>query len=172
MKPWLWILLVAVLLVVAYAVGRAAAPSTSRTVYERVEVEVERLVTVGVTSEAKADQRERIVVVTVTEKPDGTKIEETRLEQRDRHEEARTEVQVVEREVERLVTVEKERLVEKAPPRFHVGFLAGLDAAQGLGGDLAPDVGVEANVRVLGPVSVGAFAFTSGFVGASVGVSF
>lgn len=178
--------LVVILLVLAYAFGRYSQPASvvekEKTTSATKTVEVESKEATEKIHQLEA-QLEEIKRYTHTEettitKPDGTitstKVEDTQTDQTKSNTaektDDKTESQETVKYVDRVVTVEKEKLVEYAKPQWHVGALVGIKPS------LVPlnagnlQVGVEVEHRFIGPtfIGLGAMASPSKFDGVQV----
>lgn len=176
------VIVVALLCLASFSFGRAMVPPAEVKIVEKVvTVEVEKLVEKLVEKKVLvADTSQKVRrVERVIERPDGTK-ETVRTEDVDSDTSTKVvEDKATERVVEKIMTIEKEKLVEvsKPAPDWRVAPLVGVNIPELpslLTGPYDPlrhtTFGVAVERRILGPVALSAFGLTSGQVG--LGVSF
>lgn len=153
----------AISLLVAFGFGRFSAPT-------KVIKEIETKIVEVKVEESKTDtSKNRRVekIITETTHPDGTKVVETRIvdaSQTERTTEKETQTARVDERKETEITV-------RSSFTTSVSALAGI---QGSGMGVLPTVVYGAHVQrqILGPISAGAFGFTTGVIGLSLGLQF
>jgi hypothetical protein len=141
----------------AFASGRLLAPVKVVTKVVEVEKKVE-------TTATQKDEHKETTVVE-TQRPDGTKQTTTKIV-----EDASTHAKTAETDQTNKSSVSE---VTRDSSSLSISLLAGapLTLNGGLGVGL-PAYGVHVSKRILGPISVGAFGFSNGLAGVSVGLSF
>jgi hypothetical protein len=157
------ILLALGLLIVGAAFGRFTAPSkvVEKEVIKYQDKIVEKVVYVKDTSEKK----HQVTTTTVTTKPDGTKVETTVITFDDntdttqKNSDNKTDTSETDTTKEKTTTYAKDQYLVSISQKLNIS-----DKNMSFGGSF--------NKRVLGPIYVGAFGFTDGTIGASIGLSF
>lgn len=164
---------IAVVGVLAFLAGRAAAPTRVETRIDETgrarvaQLEQENL---ELTRQLSM-QTDRVVYRTRIVKPDGTELETSREEESVSVEE-RAEVEHVRSEdlvADARRTASIEQITERALPDWRVGVLVAADVRRLAE---APVFGAHVQRRILGPVHAGAFFLSSGHFGASVSAEF
>ena len=154
-----------VVLATAFAFGRYTLPAkvveklvTQEVIKEVVKTEIQ---VVEKKVYVKAQQNDVQTKIVYVERPDGTKetttviVDKTKTDEASSQATTSTEVKVVEKE--KLVYVEKEKLVENAKPQWHLGVRAGAGAAIDPTALTVPlmSFGIQAERRIVGPVWLG-----------------
>lgn len=121
------------------------------------KVEIKTVVVESKQSEAERNKHKETTTTEVV-KPDGTKETVTKT----------TEDTSTQKTVTSDTRTEREKTVVYGGPPFGVRILAGTDFSVGK----SIDYGVSVDKRVLGPITVGAFGFSGGVVGLSMGLQF
>lgn len=148
-------------LVTAYAFGRYSAPT--KVVTETKIVEVDKKTDSKSTD--KNVKKNKKTTTTVTTHPDGTKEETTVVEENYDADSSTKEKS----KDEAKTTSEDKKEVIRSGGITRVSAMFGFN---GLSGDLRPGYGLHVTRSLLGPINVGAFGFTSGVVGVSLGLDF
>lgn len=134
-------------LLVAFAFGRYTASNVAS-----VQTSIDKDI-----STDKHTNTDTKKTTTITEEPDGKKVtvitEDTKIES-DRS----TDTKI---KTDQTVTMAKKSLI-------NISALASVDVNNGF----IPVYGISANKELLGPITVGAFGFTNGVVGLSLGINF
>lgn len=112
--------------------------------------------------------RHMVTTTTEMDKPDGTKVKVTQVTD-DTNTDNKTKTDDVDKTVSSVDAKSKEVIKYSSGVSFNVMYGAPLSLTSGLG---TPVYGVAASKTILGPFSIGAFGFTSGLAGVSVGLSF
>ena len=146
------LIIAAIALLTAFAVGRWSAP-------EKVKIQT-------VTVENKTDDKKvntddhKVTTITETDKPDGTKTKVTVISDN-------KDTQLVDKKTDDLTqTTTKE--VDRSSSKVTISALAAANITK-LG---APIYGGSISKPILGPITVGAFGFQNGMIGVSLGLSF
>lgn len=103
------------------------------------------------TSEVDKNKHKETTIVVVT-KPDGTKQETT--------------------EIVEDTSIQNKKTDDKSLVEIHYNGKTNISALAGTNFGTSIAYGVHASTALIGPISVGAFGFTSGIVGVSVGLQF
>jgi hypothetical protein len=168
--PWIKWASAVVIVIVSFAFGRFSQVAEKQVEFKEKLVYVDRVVEKVIEIEKKREDKIRIVYRET--KPDGTKTE--REEERTKTDTDKSSEKVV----ERVVLVDREVIKKETTvinPRVMFGVLVGYDAAPTfLKIPSAPNLalGIEAKVRVVGPLWIGAFGLNTGVVGGSVSLTF
>lgn len=147
------IIIAAISLVTAFAVGRWSAPDKIK--IQTVEVEKK-------TEDKKVDVDDhKLTTVTEVDKPDGTKTKTTVISDV-------KDTQVADKKVDDLTKTESKE-IDKSSSKLTVSMLAGINVTNPTG---APIYGASISKPILGPITVGLFGFQNGMAGASIGLTF
>lgn len=147
----------------AFAVGRFITPT--RVEEKEKIVYKDKIVEKKVYVKAVNKKDNKVTVITVTVKPDGTKTTETKIVDKDQtliDETGKTDIVK-----DTTSTKETSKVVENK----HDDWLLSL-AVKSNFNKLVPDYGATAQRRILGPFYLGVFAFTDSTFGGSIGISF
>lgn len=155
------ILICVVALATAFAIGRFTVPEKIKEVVKVVEVEKKVIVKEkGTTQEKKM----KTVIVEVT-RPDGTKEKTTTIT-----EDTQTATETSSRsDTETKTDTTKETEIVRGNSKVTVSALAGIKVTRPQDGMV---FGASLTKPILGPVTLGAFGFTDGRAGVSIGLSF
>lgn len=173
-KHWLPCTL-ALTIVGAFFLGKYSRPAHVEV--QEHTVTVEHTNTVTVAAEAKVEWRDRVItrVVTVEKRPDGTEIKTEKTTDADKST-LKTDMSSTTTRVADVSTKHEKITISDDAPRLHLNILVGYSATKW---DKLPNIagehlaiGVQADLRVFGPVTVGAWVLSTGAAGGSVGVVF
>ena len=142
----------AVALLTAFAVGRWSAPEKVK--IQTVEVEKK-------TEDKKiAIDDNKVTTITETDKPDGTKVKQTIIT------DAKKTNVSDKKEDDTTKTMTKE--IDKSSSKLTLSLLAGVNVSN----PTSVAYGIAITRPILGPITVGLFGFQTGVIGASVGLTF
>lgn len=155
------VIIVVVVILTSFAVGRYTVPTKIK--IETKIVEVIKEVKVKDTSETK--KKDKIYTKIVDTKPDGSKTETTVIAEKDASV-TKTDTKV---DLDDNKTADKIKEVVKDSGHLNLSFLAGVDVAHpgnGLlyGGHIIRDI--------IGPINIGIWGLTNGTAGCSIGLTF
>lgn len=154
------IIIASIALLTSYAFGRWSAP-------EKVKIETKIVEVEKKTETSKTDtdrNKHKETTVTETTRPDGTK-ETTTKTVEDTQTDRKTNTSKTD---DTTITESKSKEVTYSSSKVTVSALAGVNVLKGG----LPDYGASLTKPILGPITVGAFAFQSGMVGCSLGLTF
>jgi hypothetical protein len=158
------VLVAAVSLVVAYAVGRYTAPVKIKTETKIVEVNKK---TKKEKEDISKDRHKKTTIEEVT-MPDGTRKKTTTITDDTEYDKKKTS-----NETEKSKRTEKEtKEVIKESSKLHLSGLFGANVSGGIQQQITPIYGIAVSKDVLGPISIGGFGLTNGVVGISLGLNF
>jgi hypothetical protein len=157
-------LIAAALLLGVFGLGYWVSPTKTVTKIEIKEV-IKEVTKTEKTSD-KVEQKNKIVIITETTHPDGTKTKETRITDKG------TTTQNTTEETKKEIEKYKEQLAEKTTERSGSGVFLGAMAYSNINKFNSPEYGVIATKRVFGAVTAGAFYLQNRTTGLTLGVSF
>lgn len=145
-----------IVLIATYALGRYMTPAkvVVKTEIQYVEKKTDQ-------SEAERNKHKETTIVVVTHK-DGTTETTTKVVEDSQTDKKTASTDDINSQTKTYKEVTRGSLVT-------VSALAGVNTSNWLAG---PDYGVSVYKPILGPIGIGAFAFKSGIVGMSAGLSF
>lgn len=143
------IIIIVAALLTAFAFGRFSAPTKVVTKIQTVEVEKKQ---------ENQDAKEH-EVVTIVKKPDGTSTTTITKNEDTKTQETSTN----------NTDISEEKTVTKSGSRITVSALAGLSVSSL---SSAPVYGLSVSKTILGPIAIGAFGFSNGLGGISLGLNF
>jgi FtsZ-interacting cell division protein ZipA len=142
----------AIALVAAFAVGRWSAPDKVK--IQTVEVDKK-------TDDKKvASDDHKVTTITETDEPNGTKIKKTIISDV-------KAVQVEDKKTDDLTKTETKE-IDKSSSKVTISLLAGVNITS----PTTPTYGLSITKPILGPLTVGVFGFQNGLAGASIGLTF
>lgn len=157
------IVLVVVGLLTAYAAGRFTTPSK---IVEKEKIVYKDKIDESKKSEEIASrQKHRILIKLTTVKPDGTRTTETKVYYSDNIEITKNEQET--KKEEKSIDKTTEKVVEYSKNEYFISGLVKTNSSFA-----APAYGLSVSKRFIGPVYIGAFAYTDTTLGCSLGLGF